>query len=56
MVFESGLELKYIFGYWVYLVLYWYIIVVVFFYIGIVVWIMIILGNKEDLYDKYWYV
>ncbi|MBX2874441.1 MAG: TPM domain-containing protein [Saprospiraceae bacterium] len=53
---ERGPELKHLFGYRVHPVLYWYIIAAVLFHIGIAAWIMITLGNKEDLYDKYRHV
>ncbi len=53
---ESGPELKHIFGYRVHPALYWYILVAVLFHIGVAAWIMITLGNKEDLYDKYRHV
>lgn len=53
---ERGPEPKLIFGYRVHPLLYWYIIVAVLFHIGITAWIMITLGNKEDLYDKYRHV
>lgn len=53
---ESGPKQKFLFGYRVHPFLYWYIIAAVLFHIGITAWIMITLGNKEDLYDKYRHV
>lgn len=53
---ERGPEPKLLFGYRVPPFLYWYIIAAVLFHIGITAWIMITLGNKEDLYDKYRHV
>lgn len=50
---ESGPPVKYLFGQRLPVFLYWYIIAAVLFHIGITAWVMITLGNKEDLYDKY---
>lgn len=53
---ESGPANKHFFGWRVHPVLYWYLMATILFHIGIVAWIMITLGNKEDLYDKYRHV
>ncbi|MEZ5041242.1 MAG: TPM domain-containing protein [Saprospiraceae bacterium] len=50
---ESGPPVKYLFGLRLPVPVYWYIIIAVLFHIGIVSWVLITLGNKEDLYDKY---